>query len=311
MILLQTQRKSLMKTIKINNDFVDVRLDKALSILLESVSRNRIQEYIDEGIVLVNSSKAKASYKLREGDVISIDELPSKDFNLEAEDIALDIVYEDDDLIVINKPKGLVVHPGAGNWNHTLANALKFHSDSLSKNNGEYRPGIVHRIDKDTGGLLIVAKNDEAHSFLAAQLQDHTLGRSYYALVLGTIIENEGKIIAPIGRDDKYRQKMAVDLRDGKYAETHFKVLERFNNATLVDCELKTGRTHQIRVHMNFIGHPIIGDPVYGKGNRKLYDDGQLLFAYKIHFVHPKTKKEMEFSVPLPQYFLDIINSLK
>ena len=300
-----------MQKIKVNNDLKDLRLDKALSLILTSTSRSKIQDYIDNGLILVNSKKEKASYKLRENDEISIDEFPSEKYDLEAEDIPLDIVYEDDDIIVINKPKGLVVHPGAGNYNGTMANALKFHSDTLSTVSGEFRPGIVHRLDKDTAGLLIVAKNDEAHAFLSSQLSDHTLGRNYYALVLGNIVENEGKIIAPIGRDDKYRQKMAVDLRDGKYAETKFKVVERFNNATLVDCALKTGRTHQIRVHMNYIGHPVIGDPLYGKGNRKLYDDGQLLFAYKIHFIHPKTKKEMEFSVPLPKYFLDILSSLR
>ena len=300
-----------MQTIKINSELVNLRLDKAISILLPSTSRSKIQDYIDEGLILVNNKKEKASYKLRENDEIFVADFPSETYDLEAEDIALDIVYEDDDVMVINKPKGLVVHPGAGNWNHTLANALKFHSDSLSTVSGEFRPGIVHRLDKDTAGLLIIAKNDEAHAFLASQLSDHTLGRNYYALVLGTISENEGKIIAPIGRDDKYRQKMAVDLRDGKYAETNFKVVERFATSTLVDCALKTGRTHQIRVHMNYIGHPVIGDPLYGKGNRKLYDDGQLLFAYKIHFIHPKTKKEMEFSVPLPKYFLDILDSLR
>lgn len=300
-----------MQKIKVNNDLKDLRLDKALSLILTSTSRSKIQDYIDNGLILVNSKKEKASYKLRENDEISIDEFPSEKYDLEAEDIPLDIIYEDDDIIVINKPKGLVVHPGAGNYNGTMANALKFHSDSLSTVSGEFRPGIVHRLDKDTAGLLIVAKNDEAHAFLSSQLSDHTLGRNYYALVLGNIVENEGKIIAPIGRDDKYRQKMAVDLRDGKYAETKFKVVERFNNVTLVDCALKTGRTHQIRVHMNYIGHPVIGDPLYGKGNRKLYDDGQLLFAYKIHFIHPKTKKEMEFSVPLPKYFLDILSSLR
>ena len=300
-----------MKRIKINNNYEDIRLDKALSIILESTSRSKIQEYIDQGFILVNDKSEKASYKLRKDDEIFIADFPNETYDLEAEKIDLDIVYEDENIIVINKPKGLVVHPGAGNTNHTLANALKYHSDSLSSLSGEFRPGIVHRLDKDTAGLMIVAKNDEAHAFLANQLSNHTLGRNYYALVLGVIAENEGKIIAPIGRDDKYRQKMAVDLRDGKHAVTNFKVMKRFANATLVDCALETGRTHQIRVHMNYINHPVIGDPLYGKGNRKLYDDGQLLFAYKIHFIHPKTKKEMEFSVPLPKYFLDILDSLR
>ena len=300
-----------MKRITISNNYEDFRLDKALSLILESTSRNKIQEYIDSGFVHVNNKNEKASYKLRNGDEIIIDDFPTEKYDLEAENIALDIVYEDDDIIVINKPKGLVTHPGAGNANHTLANALKYHSDSLSSLSGEFRPGIVHRLDKDTAGLMIVAKNDEAHAFLANQLSDHTLGRNYYALVLGVVSENEGKIIAPIGRDDKYRQKMMVDIRDGKHAVTNFKVVERFANATLLDCALETGRTHQIRVHMNYINHPVIGDPLYGKGNRKLYDDGQLLFAYKIHFIHPKTKKEMEFSVPLPKYFEDILSSLR
>lgn len=300
-----------MERIKIDEKLVDIRLDKALAILKDSFSRSKIQEYIDNELILVNGKKAKSSYKLSIDDEIIINDIPKEEYKLEGENIALDIVYEDNDLIVINKPKGLVTHPGAGNESHTLANALKFYSDSLSTLNGDFRPGIVHRLDKDTAGLLIIAKNDEAHAFLASQLSDHTLGRNYYALVLGVIGENEGKIIAPIGRDDKNRQKMSVNLRDGKYAETYFKVLKRYSNYTLVDCALKTGRTHQIRVHMNYIGHPVIGDNVYGKGNRKLYDEGQLLFAYKIHFIHPRTKKEMEFSVPFPDYFSKILAELE
>ena len=259
----------------------------------------------------MNGKIEKSSYKLSENDVITVKDFPNEISDLNPEDIPLDIVYEDDDVIVINKPKGLVVHPGAGNEEHTLANALKFHSENLSSLNGEFRPGIVHRIDKDTAGLLIIAKNDSAHAFLSNQLMDHTLGRKYYALVLGVISENEGKIIAPIGRDQKYRQKMAVDLLRGKEAETNFKVIERFKETTLVECSLKTGRTHQIRVHMTYIGHPVIGDPIYGKGNRKMYDDGQLLFAHEIHFIHPKTKKEMTFSVDLPTYFKDILDKLR
>ena len=300
-----------MKKVKISKDLEGLRLDKALSTILEGLSRSKIQSHLENGYILVNSKIEKSSYKLHEGDEIEIKDFPSEQSDLNPEDIPLDIVYEDDDIIVINKPKGLVVHPGAGNSEHTLANALKFHSDNLSSLNGEFRPGIVHRIDKDTAGLLVVAKNDAAHAFLADQLQDHTLGRKYYALVLGNIEENEGKIIAPIGRDQKFRQKMAVDLMHGKEAETSFKVLERFGSSTLVECSLKTGRTHQIRVHMYYIGHPVIGDPIYGKGNRALYDDGQLLFAHEIHFVHPKTKKEMTFNVDLPKYFKDILEQLR
>jgi 23S rRNA pseudouridine1911/1915/1917 synthase len=300
-----------MKEIKANKDLAGLRLDKALSLILEGVSRNKVQAHLEGGYILVNQKKEKPSYKLSEGDLITIEDFPSEVSDLNPEDIPLDIVYEDDDLIVVNKPKGLVVHPGAGNEEHTLANALKFHSDNLSTLNGEFRPGIVHRIDKDTAGLLIVAKNDAAHAFLSNQLADHTLGRKYYALVLGVIPENEGKIIAPIGRDQKFRQKMAVDLLRGKEAETNFKVIERFKDSTLVECALKTGRTHQIRVHMAYIGYPVIGDPIYGKGNRKMYDEGQLLFAHEIHFIHPKTKKEMTFSADLPQYFKEILEKLR
>ena len=300
-----------MKEIKANKELAGLRLDKALSLLLEDVSRSKVQSHLENGFILVNQKKEKPSYKLSEGDLITIEDFPSEVSDLNPEDIPLDIVYEDDDLIVVNKPKGLVVHPGAGNEEHTLANALKFHSDNLSTLNGEFRPGIVHRIDKDTAGLLIVAKNDAAHAFLSNQLADHTLGRKYYALVLGVIPENEGIIIAPIGRDQKFRQKMAVDLLRGKEAETNFKVIERFKDSTLVECALKTGRTHQIRVHMAYIGYPVIGDPVYGKGNRKMYDEGQLLFAHEIHFIHPKTKKEMTFSVDLPQYFKEILEKLR
>ena len=300
-----------MKQIKANKELAGLRLDKALSLILEDVSRSKVQSHLENGYILVNQKKEKASYKLCENDVITIEDFPNKVSDLNAEDIPLDIVYEDDDLIVVNKPKGLVVHPGAGNEEHTLANALKFHSDNLSTLNGEFRPGIVHRIDKDTAGLLIVAKNDAAHVFLSNQLADHTLRRKYYALVLGVIPENEGKIIAPIGRDQKFRQKMAVDLLRGKEAETNFKVIERFKDSTLVECALKTGRTHQIRVHMAYIGYPVIGDPIYGKGNRKMYDEGQLLFAHEIHFIHPRTKKEMTFSVDLPDYFKKILEELR
>ena len=300
-----------MKQIKANKELAGLRLDKALSLILEDVSRSKVQSHLENGYILVNQKKEKASYKLCENDVITIEDFPNEVSDLNPEDIPLDIVYEDDDLIVVNKPKGLVVHPGAGNEEHTLANALKFHSDNLSTLNGEFRPGIVHRIDKDTAGLLIVAKNDAAHAFLSNQLADHTLGRKYYALVLGVIPENEGKIIAPIGRDQKFRQKMAVDLLRGKEAETSFKVIERFKDSTLVECSLKTGRTHQIRVHMAYIGYPVIGDPIYGKGNRKMYDEGQLLFAHEIHFIHPKTKKGMTFSVDLPDYFKKILEELR
>lgn len=300
-----------MKKILLKENNVNQRLDKFLSEELSDFSRSQIQEYIDLGYVLVNSKVAKSSYKLSLKDVIEIKDFPKEEYNLEAEDIPLDIVYEDNDLIVINKPKGLVIHPGAGNKNGTLANALKYYSDELSGVNGDFRPGIVHRLDKDTAGLLVVAKNDKTHLKLQDQLKDHTLGRTYYALVSGVISENEGKIIAPIGRDKQNRQKMAVDLRNGKDAETNFKVIERFKDHTLVECKLKTGRTHQIRVHMTYINHPVEGDPVYGKGNKTIFKDGQLLFAKEISFVHPSTGKVMTFSVPLPKYFLEVLEKLR
>ena len=295
----------------VNKKLENERLDKALSELLSDVSRTKIKSYLDDGLILVNDKVEKASYKVQDNDVIFVNDLPKEETDLSAENIPLDIVYEDDDLMVINKPKGLVVHPGAGNKNGTLANGLKFHSDNLSTINGDFRPGIVHRLDKDTAGLLVVAKNDFAHVKLQEQLVDHTLSRKYYALVLGVISEDNGQIIAPIGRDKQNRQKMAVDLRNGKEAETSFKVLKRYSNSTLVECILKTGRTHQIRVHMNYIGHPVIGDPLYGKGNRVIYDDGQLLYAHYIKFIHPRTKKALDFDSPMPSYFENFLKDLK
>lgn len=295
----------------VDQKLANTRLDKALSELLLDVSRTKIKSYLDDGLILVNNKVEKASYKVEENDVIEVADLPKEETDLSAENIPLNIVYEDDDLMVINKPKGLVVHPGAGNKSGTLANGLKFHSDNLSTINGDFRPGIVHRLDKDTAGLLVVAKNDFTHVKLQEQLVDHTLSRKYYALVLGVISEDNGQIIAPIGRDKQNRQKMAVDLRNGKEAETSFRVLKRFSNSTLVECVLKTGRTHQIRVHMNYIGHPVIGDPLYGKGNRLIYDDGQLLYAHYIKFIHPRTKKALDFDSPMPSYFEDFLKTLK
>ena len=300
-----------MQKIRVDESNISLRLDKFLSTVLSDVSRSKIQQYIDEGFILVNNKKEKASYKLSINDEIIILDFPKEESDLVAENIPLDIVFEDDQLLVINKPVGLVVHPGAGNFEHTLANALKFHSDNLSSLNGDFRPGIVHRLDKDIAGLLVVAKNDVAHAFLADQLKDHTLGRRYYALVKGVIDEDEGKIIAPIGRDKQNRLKMAVDIRNGKDATTNFKVIERFIDYTLLECILETGRTHQIRVHLAYIDHPVIGDPLYGKGNRTIYKDGQLLFAHHISFIHPKSKKKMEFDVPLPDYFQKVVDSLR
>ena len=286
------------------------RLDKALVDILSDVSRSHIQKLIEEGYVFVNNQVEKVSYRLQEGDVINVVQREDKPSNLVAEYIPLDIVYEDDDIIVINKQRGLVVHPGAGNKDLTLANALMFHTQHLSSINGEFRPGIVHRIDKDTSGLLVVAKNDFSHNFLAAQLKDHTMSRKYVALVHGVIFEDEGKIIAPLGRDKKNRLKMAVDLHEGKEAVTYFHVIKRYANLTLVECRLETGRTHQIRIHFEYIRHPLAGDPLYGKKVDSIYKGGQLLHAKELTLIHPTSKQAMTFTCPLPLYFQDILENI-
>lgn len=294
-----------------NSDYIGLRIDKVLASELKDRSREFIMRLIDEGEVLVNDKKAKNSYRVKENDEITINIPEAKNLDATPQDIPLDIVYEDDDIIVINKPRDLVVHPSNGHEDGTLVNALLAHCTNLSGINGVKRPGIVHRIDKDTTGLLVVAKNDYAHESLAKQLEDHTLHREYIALVKGVIKEEDGKIIAPIGRDKYNRQKMAVDVKNGKPAVTHFHVLKRFNQYTLISCVLETGRTHQIRVHMNYIGYPIEGDPVYGPKSHLLFDKGQLLHAEKLILIHPKTKKKMTFSAPLPKDFQDVIDNLE
>lgn len=294
-----------------NSNYIGLRLDKVLVLELKDRSREFIMRLIDEGEVLVNDKKAKNSYRVKENDEITINIPEAKNLDATPQDIPLDVVYEDDDIIVINKPRDLVVHPSNGHEDGTLVNALLAHCTNLSGINGVKRPGIVHRIDKDTTGLLVVAKNDYAHEFLAKQLEDHTLHREYIALVKGVIKEEDGKIIAPIGRDKYNRQKMAVDVKNGKPAVTHFHVLKRFNQYTLISCVLETGRTHQIRVHMNYIGYPIEGDPVYGPKSHLLFDKGQLLHAEKLILIHPKTKKKMTFSAPLPKDFQDVIDNLE
>ncbi len=289
-----------------------MRLDKALVSFMPDKSRSYIAKIIEDGNCFVNGKEAKSSLKLKEGDVITINVPEDRPLEVNAEDIPLDIVYEDKDIIIINKEQGMVVHPSNGHWEHTLVNAILNHCKDLSAINGVIRPGIVHRIDKDTSGLICVAKNDTAHKFLAEQLKDHTMARDYIALVRGVIQENNGTIDMPIGRDKGNRQKMAVTRENSKPAITHFKVLQRFSNNTLVECKLVTGRTHQIRVHMSEIGHPVEGDPLYGSRTYdKLYKGGQLLTAYKLRLVHPTSKKEMEFQIELPSYFKEIIDNLK
>ena len=287
------------------------RFDKAVSLLNSELSRSYITKLIEEGRILLNGKQEKPSLKVKENDEIFIEELVDTKSDIKEEDIPLDVVYEDSDILIIYKPQGMVVHPANGHYSGTLVNALMFQADSLSSINGVIRPGIVHRIDKDTSGLLCVAKNDNAHHFLAEQLKDHTMAREYMALVRGVIKENSGTVEMPIGRDKKDRQKMAV-TKEGKPAITHFSVVERFANHTLVKCQLVSGRTHQIRVHMSAIGYPVEGDPLYaGKNYDKLYKDGQLLVAFKLKLIHPKTKKEMVFEIPLPEYFEKVLASLR
>ncbi len=292
-----------MQEIKIEEN-VDVRLDSYLANLL-SMSRTKIGKLLKEQKILVNQEVVKPSYFLVKGDIVSIDSQEEEVMSAEPEKMDLDIVYEDEDVIVVNKANGVVVHPAIGNNHGTLVNGLLYHSQNLSTVNGEFRPGIVHRIDAYTTGLLMIAKNDQAHVFLAEQLATKKSTRKYWALVWGVIPHDTGTIDAPIGRDLSDRKKMAVTATNSKDAITHFRVLERYKRVTLIECTLETGRTHQIRVHMNYIGYPIVNDPVYG--NRKLIDEtGQCLHAKTLGFIHPRTKEYMEFDSPLPDCFLKI-----
>lgn len=286
------------------------RLDKVLGALQEEWSRGQIQTFIDEGHLLVNGEKVKKTYKLKENDEIVVNPPEPEPLEILAEDLNLEIVYEDADVLVVNKPKGMVVHPAPGHTTGTLVNGLMHQVTDLSGINGVMRPGIVHRIDKDTSGLLMVAKNDLAHESLVQQLVDKSVTRRYIALVHGHIPHDKGTIDAPIGRDKKDRQKMGV-IDEGKHAVTHFQVIGRFGvDYTLVQCRLETGRTHQIRVHMNYIGYPLVGDPKYGP--KKTMDiGGQALHAGVLGFVHPRTNEYLEFEAPMPQEFDALLNELK
>ena len=299
-----------MKEYIAQEEISNIRLDKAISEKNSELSRVAIQRMIEEGKILVNDKKVKASYKVQKGDKIVIGEEEIKEAKLEAEDIPLDIIYEDKDIIVVNKQKGLVVHPGNGNWDGTLVNAIMAHCKDLSGIGGEIRPGIVHRIDKDTSGLLIIAKNDKAHINVSEQIKNHQVKKTYIALVRGTFKENEATINMPIARSTKDRTKMAVN-RNGKEAITHFKVLERFSDCTLLEVNIETGRTHQIRVHMAEIGRPLIGDIVYSNGKNRFNVQGQMLHSYKLEFKHPSTGKTMSLTAPLPEYFENVLQELK
>ncbi|MCM3742769.1 RluA family pseudouridine synthase [Sporosarcina luteola] len=285
------------------------RIDKVLSDINPDWSRTQIQQWVKDGAVLVNESTVKQNYKVKIGDVIEVTEPEPVELDIVAEDLDLEIVYEDADVLVVNKPRGMVVHPAPGHATGTLVNGLMHQVKDLSGINGVMRPGIVHRIDKDTSGLLMVAKNDQAHVSLVDQLVDKSVTRIYTALVHGHIPHDQGTIDAPIGRDQKDRQSMTVTDK-GKHAITHFKVLERFGNFTLVECRLETGRTHQIRVHMKYIGYPLAGDPKYGP--KKTIDfNGQALHAGTIGFKHPRTGEYLEFTQPLPEEFEALIEKMR
>lgn len=298
--------------IVVTSEYVNTRIDAFLTTYLKDKSRAHIQKTIEEKKVLVNDKPVKSSYKLQLNDEIIYEELETKELEIVANDLPLDIIYEDDDLMVINKPRGMVVHPSNGHYDgDTLVNALMFHKENLSSINGVIRPGIVHRIDKDTSGLLVIAKTDEAHIFLANQLKDKTMYREYYALCKG-IIPNQDLIIkAPIGKDKNNRLKMAVDVINGKDAITHVHVEERYKNSTLVKCQLETGRTHQIRVHLAYIKYPIIGDTVYGSKSKHYTALGQMLHAYKLSFIHPRTKERVTFTCDADNEFKRVQEILK
>ena len=288
-----------------------MRLDKYLAEQFPEQTRSYLQKLIKEGQVLVNGKTVKSGYQLSKGDEVSVTIPEPKELDVEPQKMDLDIVYEDEDVILINKPKGMVVHPAPGHTTDTLVNGLLYHcKDNLSGINGVARPGIVHRIDRDTTGILIVCKNDMSHNSIAAQLKEHSITRSSRALVHGNLKEDTGTVEGPIGRHPVDRKKMAINERNGKPAVTHYTVLERFGNYTLIECKLETGRTHQIRVHMTSIGHPLVGDEVYGPAKCPFKLQGQCLHAMVLGFVHPRTGEYMEFSADLPEYFEDLLKKL-
>lgn len=296
--------------IDIDENNVGVRIDKFLNSYFEEKSRSYLQGLIENNNITINNKNIKSNYKLRKDDIIEVSLPKPAMLDVIPEDIKLDILYEDSEVVVVNKAKGMVVHPAVGNYTGTLVNALLYHCTDLSSINGVVRPGIVHRIDKDTSGVLVVAKNDNSHNFLAAQLKDHSMKREYIALVEGHLKEKEGTIDKPLGRNKKDRLKMGI-VPDGKRAVTHYSVIKEFKDTTLIKCVLETGRTHQIRVHLASIGHPLIGDLVYGYKKQKYKIEGQMLHAKVLGFIHPVTKKYMEFEAPLPEEFENLINKLE
>lgn len=300
-----------MRKFIVNDDEKNVRIDSYLAKNNTDISRVAIQRLIEQGKVLVNGKIVKVSYKVQAEDVITQEDEEVKDIELKAQEIPLEILYEDNDIIVVNKPKGMVVHPAVGNLDGTLVNAvMAICKDSLSGIGGEIRPGIVHRLDKDTSGVILVAKNDKSHINLSEQIKNHKVEKTYVALVRGIVKENEATISMPIGRSDKDRKKMAV-TKNGKEAVTHFKVLKRYDNCTLLEVKIETGRTHQIRVHLAQIGYPVIGDTTYSSGKNEWNEQGQCLHAKSLRFKHPVTEREMYIEAELPEYFQKILDSLK
>lgn len=300
------------KQFYIEQQFTGIRVDKFLSEQCEEISRSYIQKLIKDGQVTVNGKPLKANYKLNEADVLLLEEPELQEPDIVAENIPLDILYEDDDLLIVNKPKGMVVHPSAGHYSGTLVNALMYHcKDQLSGINGVLRPGIVHRIDMDTTGSLLVCKNDFVHQDLAEQLKEHSICRIYHAIVHGVIKEETGTVDAPIGRHPVDRKKMSINYKNGKRAVTHYQVIRRFKNYTYIQCRLETGRTHQIRVHMASLHHPLLGDAVYGPAKCPFHLQGQTLHAKTIGIIHPKTKEYLEVDAPLPEYFVSLLSKLE
>lgn len=290
----------------------EMRLDKYLAAQFPEQTRSFLQKLIKDGEVLVNKKQVKSGFSLSVGDEVSVNIPEPKELDVEPQKMELEIVYEDEDVILINKPKGMVVHPAPGHTKDTLVNGLLYHcKDHLSGINGVARPGIVHRIDRDTTGILIVCKNDLAHQSIAAQLKEHSITRRYRALVHGNLKDDQGTIEGAIGRHPVDRKKMAINERNGKPAVTHYTVLERFGSYTLIECVLETGRTHQIRVHMASTGHPLVGDEVYGPAKCPFKLQGQCLHAMVLGFIHPRTGEYMEFSAPLPEYFESLLNKLR
>ncbi len=299
------------ESFEVSEDYNGFRIDKCIADFDSNLSRSRVQKLVEEQKVTVNEFIVKSSYKVTTGDRIAFEVPDAVEPNIIAENIPLDILYEDQDVIVVNKPKGMVVHPAPGHYQGTLVNALLYHcKDDLSGINGVLRPGIVHRIDRDTTGSLLICKNDDAHNFLAEQLKVHSITRKYVAIVHGVIKEDSGTVNAPIGRHPNDRIKMAINKRNGREAITHYRVLDRFSKYTYIECILETGRTHQIRVHMASIGHPILGDDVYCRAKNEWNLQGQTLHAKTLGFIHPTSREYMEFEAPLPQYFVDLLSHL-